>query len=150
MDPWAIVAVVLLAVLVGAALPVLIQLYTALRAVRQAVDRLERRLEPVLRDVDGTAKSLSRIGASLERHTDDIEIVVRGAADLAEVARELRSSLKTAAIVGGMLGPVLAAAIRAWTDGPDGRPERAEPATDTERGGVEPERRTEPRRAASG
>ena len=50
-EPWTIVGVVLLAVLVGAALPVLFQLYSTLRVTRSLLDRLGPKMDSTLAEV---------------------------------------------------------------------------------------------------
>lgn len=115
-DTWMIVGVVLLAVLVGAALPVLFQLYSTLRVARGLLLRLGPKLDGTLTEVREAGQRLNRVGSELESSVRRAKLLLDVAGDLGEVMRGLRDSLKMASALAGSLGPALAAAIRALTE----------------------------------
>ena len=115
-DAWMIVGVVLLAVLVGAAVPVLFQLYSTLRATRALLARLGPKLDDTLAEVREVSQRLNRTGEGLERSSKRAMSLLDAAGDVGESLRGVRDSLRTAAAVGSALGPALAAAIGALTE----------------------------------
>jgi ABC-type transporter Mla subunit MlaD len=132
-DAWMIVGVVLLAVLVGAAVPVLFQLYSTLRATKALLARLGPKLDDTLVEVREVSRRLNRTGEGLERSSARAMALLDAAGDVGESLRGVRDSLRTAAAVGGALGPALAAAIRALTEmfaGAQGNAGTEEPASE--------------------
>jgi ABC-type transporter Mla subunit MlaD len=115
-DPWTIVGVVLLAVFVGAATPVLFQLYTTLRVTRTLLDRLGPKIDGTLTEVRETTRRLNRVGGGLEESVKRAQTLLDAAGDIGQSMKSLHESLKTATAVGSALGPALAAAIRAFTE----------------------------------
>jgi uncharacterized protein YoxC len=115
-DAWMIVGVVLLAVLVGAAVPVLFQLYSTLRTTKALLARLGPKLDDTLTEVRQVSQRLNRTGEGLERSSARAMALLDAAGDVGESLRGVRDSLRTAAAVGSALGPALAAAIRALTE----------------------------------
>jgi uncharacterized protein YoxC len=112
-DPWTIVGVVLLGVLVGATIPVLFQLYTTLRATRDLLTRLGPKMDSTLIEFRETGRRLSNIGSGLEQSTKRAQVLFEAVGDIGESVSKLRDSLKTATAVGASLGPAIAAAIGA-------------------------------------
>jgi uncharacterized protein YoxC len=115
-DAWMIVGVVLLAVLVGAAVPVLFQLYSTLRATRSLVTRLGPKLDETMIEVRETSRRLNRIGSGLEQSTKRAQVLLDAAGDVGESLKGLRESVRTAAAIGKAVGPALAAAVGALTE----------------------------------
>jgi ABC-type transporter Mla subunit MlaD len=115
-DAWMIVGVVLLAVLVGAAVPVLFQLYSTLRATKALLARLGPKLDDTLAEVREVSRRLNRTGEGLERSSARAMALLDAAGDVGDSLRGVRDSLRTAAAVGSALGPALAAALRALTE----------------------------------
>jgi ABC-type transporter Mla subunit MlaD len=115
-DPWTVVGVVLLAVFVGAATPVLFQLYTTLRVTRTLLDRLGPKIDGTLTEVRETTRRLNRVGGGLEESVKRAQTLLDAAGDIGQSMKSLHESLKTATAVGSALGPALAAAIRAFTE----------------------------------
>ncbi len=115
-DPWTVVGVVLLAVLVGAATPVLFQLYTTLRVTRALLDRLGPKIDGTLTEVRETTRRLNRVGSGLEESIRRAQTLLDAAGDIGRSMKSLHESLKTAIAVGSALGPALAAAIKAFTE----------------------------------
>jgi uncharacterized protein YoxC len=115
-DPWTVVGVVLLAVFVGAATPVLFQLYTTLRVTRTLLDRLGPKIDGTLTEVGETTRRLNRVGSGLEESVKRAQTLLDAAGDIGQSMKSLHESLKTATAVGSALGPALAAAIKAFTE----------------------------------
>lgn len=115
-ETWVIVGVVLLAVLVGAALPVLFQIYSTLRVTRGLFQRLGPKLDGTLTEVREVSQRMNRIGSELESSARRAKVLLDVAGDLGEAMRGLRESLKVASALTGALGPALAAAVRALTE----------------------------------
>lgn len=115
-DPWTVVGVVLLAVFVGAATPVLFQLYTTLRVTRTLLDRLGPKIDGTLTEVRETTRRLNRVGSGLEESVKRAQTLLDAAGDIGQSMKSLHESLRTATAVGSALGPALAAAIKAFTE----------------------------------
>lgn len=115
-DPWTVVGVVLLAVFVGAATPVLFQLYTTLRVTRTLLDRLGPKIDGTLTEVRETTRRLNRVGSGLEESVKRAQTLLDAAGDIGQSIKSLHESLRTATAVGSALGPALAAAIKAFTE----------------------------------
>jgi len=115
-DAWVIVGVVLLAVLVGAAVPVLFQLFSTLRVARGLLLRLGPKLDGTLTEVREAGRRMNRIGSELEASVKRAKLLLDVAGDLGEAMRGLRDSLKMASALTAALGPALAAAVRALTE----------------------------------
>ena len=128
-ETWMIVGVVLLAVLVGAAVPVLFQLYSTLRVTRGLFQRLGPKLDGTLTEVREASQRMNRIGSELESSARRAKVLLDLAGDLGEAMRGLRESLKVASALTGALGPALAAAVRALTElvSEEGQQEAVEP-----------------------
>jgi hypothetical protein len=107
--------VVLLAVLVGAVLPVLVQLFLTLGRLRRVIDGVGRRLEPTLDEIAESARRLNRVGSGLEQNVvPRVHKLAEGLGDLGESVAKLRQVVRTAANVGAALGPAVAAAARSF------------------------------------
>ena len=130
-DAWMIVGVVLLAVLVGAAVPVLFQLYSTLRTTRSLVARLGPKIDDTLTEVRETSRRLNRVGSGLEQSTKRAQVLLEAAGDMGESLKGLRDSVRTATAIGKAVGPAIAAAIGALTDV---RPAQDDAAGETEQG----------------
>lgn len=114
MEIWTIVAVVLLAVLVGAALPVLFQLQQTLRSTRRLMEHLDTSLRPTLKEIEEASGRLNRIGEALEESTPQLKEALDAAGGLGRTISDARRSLLSAASIGGTLAPVVAAAVQAF------------------------------------
>jgi hypothetical protein len=103
-----IVGVTLLAVLVGALLPVLYQLMQTLRETRRVLN-------------------------VVESHAKDLKPAVEAAAEIGQSIRQMKNSLKTTASLATALGPPLVALLRALR-GDEGEPGRAREGKGTPKG----------------
>lgn len=116
LETWIIVGVVLLAVLIGAAVPVLLQLYSTLRVTRDLLNRLGPKLDGTLTEVREASQRMNRVGSELESSARRAKLLLDVAGDLGEALRGLRDSLQVVSALAGALGPALAAAVRALTE----------------------------------
>jgi hypothetical protein len=94
-DTWQAVMLAVVALLVGALLPALVQLTLALRAVR------------------ATAERLDRITARLEEG-DRVDHALEAIDSLSRMVTRLQETTRVAAAVGAAVGPAVGAAVRAW------------------------------------
>lgn len=95
MQAWSVVVPILVAVLAGAAIPLLFQLWATVRSARRVVDRMDRvtarldegqRLDELIAAIDGVTRA----------------------------AKQLGEGVKIASAVGAAIGPAAAAAVQAW------------------------------------
>ncbi len=93
---WQVGLLVLVAVLVGAAIPVLIQLNATLKSARQLMDRSGEQLEQAL---GALAETLVRVDHMLGALED--------------------GTMKLATALGAVIAPTVGAAVRAWRGSPD-------------------------------
>jgi hypothetical protein len=112
MDSARVVEIVLVSVLLGALLPVLVQLWLTLRTVQRRLDRTADRLDRALEGLGVAAERLNRATQPLDdgRRVRELMDAVDG---LARTVNELRSSAKVASAVGAAVVPAIAAAVRA-------------------------------------
>lgn len=117
---WEIAGIVLVAVLVGAALPILVQLYSTLRAAQDLIRRTEGGLERALDATARAAERIDEIATALDRRR--VVALLDAVDEIASALRQLRDSARLSAAVGSAIAPAVAAAVRAWRS--------AQPATD--------------------
>ena len=129
MDVGSIVALTLMADLVGVMIPVLVQINATLKSTRKLLDRVGPKLEATLDDVRQSARRLNRTSAGLEESVGKARALFDSAGQVAVTLQQLRRSLKGAVAVGNAVGPALAAAIRAFGEN---RSARSEAARETE------------------
>jgi hypothetical protein len=113
MEGWQIALVVLVALLVGAVLPLLVQLYATLQTVRSVAEKSAKDVEAALLAIHRTADRLDRLGAALEKDGKMAEIV-EGAASAAQMVNQLRGTMQVAGPVAAAVVPAVLAAVRAW------------------------------------
>jgi hypothetical protein len=113
METWQVAAVVLLAVLVGATIPVLVQLGGTLRSARTVLDRSGQKLDQALAAL---AETLQRVDGILLRLEEGkrIEGFMDSIAGLTHSVSQVRDAVKVAAAVGAAVAPAVGAAVRAW------------------------------------
>lgn len=116
MDPWLIVAIVLMSVLVGATLPVLFQLHATLRETRRLLSRLGPKLDATLADVQEVTRGARSTMPELAKSAREVNGLLVEATAMTHSLRQLRRSIKIAAAVGGALGPAVAAAVQAFVE----------------------------------
>ena len=116
-----ILAVVLLAFLIGAAIPVLYQLYQFLRRARALLDTAGPRLEKALDQAGQAADRLNGIGSTLEVQARALRPLFEAASRLGHLVDRSGNWLGTAMTVGGAVGPAVLAGVRAFFLGTDDR-----------------------------
>ena len=122
-SPAPLLAVVLLALLVGAAIPVLYQLYRTLSRARALLDTAGPRLEKAFDQVGQAADRLNGIGSSLEAQAQTLKPLIGAVSTLGHSIGRSGEWLRTAMSVGGAVGPAVIAGVRAFFSGTDDRPE---------------------------
>jgi hypothetical protein len=142
-ESWGIALVVLAAVLVGAAIPALVQARATLRAMELALQRSGARLDEALGAATGAAGRIDRLVVRLEEG-GRIEQLVDGLAAASRAVGQLRDTVRVAAAVGAAVGPAVAAAVRAFREGRDVPAPEAEPPTDAAPTQPEPGRQATP------
>jgi len=108
-------AVALLAVLVGAALPVMYQLYKLLRRAHSVLDAAGPRLEKTLDQVGQAADRLNGIGTILETQARALEPLIEAASRMGHSLDRTGHRLRTAMAV----WPAVVAGARAFFSGVD-------------------------------
>ena len=129
MEAWQVALVVMVAVLVGALLPLLVQVYGTLHTVRTVVEKSAKDVEAAVASIHRVAERADRLGQALEKDGRVGEIV-EGLASAAEVMNQMRSTLQVAGTVSAAVVPAVTAAVRAWKgtmheDPSEGPPEGA-------------------------
>jgi hypothetical protein len=107
MDVTAIVGLVLLALLAGAALPVLVQARASLRAWQRTAEEVSEVAGRVRRELVAFEHGGARVASALE-----------SVDELGRAALELRRTVKVAAAIGAAVGPAIVAATRAMRNSP--------------------------------
>ena len=113
MEGWQVALVVLVAVLVGALLPLIAQLYGTLHTLRAVVEKNAKDIEAAVVAIHRTAERVDRLGSALEKDGKLTEIV-DGAASLAQMLNQMRGTMQIAGTVSAAVVPAVAAAVRAW------------------------------------
>ena len=109
MEVYQAVLVAVVALLVGALLPVLFQLSLTLRAVRSVAEQAG----PVVASVGATAERLQRITEKLEAD-GRIDAALATIDSLSRTAAKLQETARLASTVGAAVLPAVAAAVQAW------------------------------------
>lgn len=127
MQGWQIALVVLVAILVGAVLPLIVQLYGTVQALRALMEKSSRDVESALAGIHRTVDRLDRLGATLEKD-GKMAGIVEGAASAAQMVNQIRSTMQVAGPVAAAVVPAVVAAVRAWKGAmvPDPSPEAPE------------------------
>lgn len=112
-SPPLLAATALLALLVGATLPVLYQLYQTLKRARAFLDTAGPQVERTLDQVGQAAHRLDRIGSRLETPMETLTPLLVTASRVGLSIARSGEWLRTASSVGGALAPALIAGARA-------------------------------------
>lgn len=121
---WQLFMLVLLAVLVGAALPVLLQLRRTLKRAEDVLESTGPKMDRTLDEVTEAAARINRLGKTLERDAEGLQVFTDAAAGLGRSLKQAQSSLRIMTTVGAAVGPALAAGLRSLF-GSDGEVEPA-------------------------
>lgn len=118
-----VASVILLAIFLGAAIPVLLQLRSTLQSAQKVMDEVGPQLKNVLEEAAHTTERINRMAAEIEERAKKAEPIVDAALDIGNQVVRLGGSIRTAMAIGTALGPAVSAAVRAFipkTDGTDG------------------------------
>lgn len=110
MENWQLALVTLSALLVGALIPMLLQLRSSLHRIEVDFHATAGRLAPALEDVRATAHRLRLVADGLEGRERDVGDLVESAGDLARTIDRLRHTTQVATAVAA----AVAAGIRAF------------------------------------
>lgn len=127
MEGWQVALVVLAAVLVGALLPLIAQLYGTLHTLRAVVEKNAKDVEAAVLAIHRTAERVDRLGSALEKDGKLTEIV-DGAASVAQMLNQVRGTMQIAGTVSAAVVPAVVAAVRAWKEAMDEDPSQGAPA----------------------
>jgi len=112
MSAATVAGLVVLALLVGAAMPVLAQARVSLRAWQRAVEEAGPRFNRTLDEVSEVAVRLRRELAAFDGGGERVASALGAVDELGRAALELRRTVKVASAVGAAVGPAVAAAVR--------------------------------------
>lgn len=112
-EAWQAILLVLLALVVGIAVPVLLQLRRTLRRLERFLDETGPRLNRTLDQTDEAAARIDRIGAEVEDSLRGLRDLAGAASGLGSALRQVQDSARAIASIGGALGPAIVAAVRA-------------------------------------
>lgn len=127
MQGWEIAMVVLLAVALGAILPLIVQLYGTLHVLRTVAEKSAKDVEQAVGAIHRTAERVDKLGAALEKDGKMAEIV-DGLTAAAQVMTQVRGTLSVAGPIAAAVVPAVAAAVKAWRGGMEAdSPPAAEP-----------------------
>ena len=151
-----VIGLVLLAVLVGALIPVLYHAVQTLKSIKQFVDSAGPRVERAVVELTETAARLNRIGATVESEGERLRPLMDSAAGVGQTLVNLRKSLSSAGTLMSAVGPAILAGLGAFVarrrsgrDEDEGGTGGDESGEDEGQEGIpgrsasEPERRTE-------
>lgn len=127
MESWQVVLLAIGALLAGALLPAIVQLWLSLRAVGAAAERLSSDAGAALAAVTATAQRLDRLTAKLEEDRR-LDTLLEGVDSLSSTIVRLNDAVRVASALGAAVGPAITAAVRSWSAAqPDGGagPERS-------------------------
>lgn len=127
MEGWQVALVVLAAVLVGALLPLIAQLYGTMRTLRAVVEKNAKDVEAAVVAIHRTAERVDRLGSALEKDGKLTEIV-DGAASVAQMLNQVRGTMQIAGTVSAAIVPAVVAAVKAWKEAMDEDPSQGAPA----------------------
>ena len=109
---WQIIAMILLAIIVGALIPVLVQLRKTLRAAETVLSTTGPKIDRTLEEVSEAASRINQVGRSLERDAEGLRVFTDAAANLGKSLKQAHDSLRMVTAVGAAVGPAIAAGLR--------------------------------------
>ena len=139
-ETWWMAVVVLAAILVGVAIPALVQARATLRELERTLQRSGAKLDEALGVATGAAGRIDRLVARLEEK-GQVGQLVDGVAAMSRTVNQLRDTIRVASAVGAAVGPAIAAAIHAFRDEAEGARPAPVPRPSTEGDPVQPEPR---------
>jgi uncharacterized protein YoxC len=124
---WILVA--LAAILVGAVVPVLLQLRKTLQAAEQTITTTGRHVDETLVKLSETLERVNRASAELEKGVVRVSSLLEALGGVGDALGKVRASVGSMASIGASIGSVLIGALRAAFSGGgrDADPEGDEP-----------------------
>lgn len=115
MEILGVALVVVMAILVGVAIPALVQLRATLRAMENTIERSGARFHETL---GATAAAVERIDSLVVRLEQGgrIEQFLESVAAVNRMVTQLRDTVRVASAVGAAVGPAVAAAVHAFRE----------------------------------
>ena len=129
---WVLVG--LAAILVGAAIPALLQLRRTLKAAEQTLVSTGRRVNETLDRLTTTLDRVERTAVDLERGVHRAMSLFEALGGIGDALGQVRSSVLAVASIGSVLGSALLSAFAPKSKESGKEPERAEPLAEGERG----------------
>jgi len=126
MDAWQAAVLAVVALLIGALVPMLIQASLALRALRAAA----LQAGPALAALTTTTQRLDRLTARLEAD-GRLERALEAVDSLARTIIRFQDTARVATAVGAAVGPAVGAAVRSWRASREDGPPPIDGAGDT-------------------
>jgi uncharacterized protein YoxC len=115
MGPTAVtIGLILFAVLVGAAIPVLYQAAQTLKSARRQIDALGPQVERALTEVTRATERVNRLAATVEEHTDRLRPVVEQVVGIGKTVTHVRQALNRTSTILTAVGPALVAGFQAF------------------------------------
>jgi uncharacterized protein YoxC len=116
MGPTAVtVALILFAVLVGAAIPVLYQAAQTLKSARQQIDALGPQVDRALGEITRATEKVNRLAATVEEQTDRLKPIVDEVVGIGKTVTNVRQALNKTSSVLMAVAPAFAAGFHALT-----------------------------------
>lgn len=106
---WVLVALV--GVLVGAAIPVLLQLRKTLKAAEETLDTTGRHMNQALDQLSTTLERVNRASEELERGVTKVSSLLSALGGIGDALLKVRSTVGSVASIGSILGGALLAAF---------------------------------------
>ena len=113
-DTIGLFVLLLLAVLVGAVIPVLYQTVQTLRSARQFLDLTGKRLDEALREFTQATARINRIAATVEAEAERLRPAIEAAASIGKTVERVRDTVRTASVAVAALAPAFLAGMRAF------------------------------------
>lgn len=114
MSPASIAVVILLAILVGTAVPVLIQLRQTLKTLQTFLQQTGKRLDEALDEITEAAERVTKLGKELEEGASRMRFLFDVAGDLGNSLAKLRDGVNTATLAAGAVGPAVVSAVKSF------------------------------------
>ncbi len=128
MEQWQTLLLVIAALLAGALLPAIVQLWLSLRSLGAAAERISAQAEQALVAVTSTAQRIDRLTGRLEQD-QHVDHLLAGVDSLSRTVVQLNEAVRVASALGAAVGPAIGAAVNAW------RAARSDEGTSPEKAG---------------
>lgn len=113
METWQALLLVIAALLAGALLPAIVQLWLTLRSLGSAAERVSAQAQQALVAVTSSAQRIDRLTGRLEQD-QHVEHLLAGIDALSRTVVQLQDTVRIAAALGAAVGPAIGAAVHAW------------------------------------